>query len=192
MRAKCALIGFWLTGEALFAADALGVREYSERCVGYFAQIYDVSPALVRAVIQVESAWQPGVVSSKGAMGLMQLMPATAEHFGVAHLFFIDENIRGGVHYLSDLLRLFPNDLPRTLAAYNAGENAVFKYAGVPPYNETMTYVKRALTVYYGSPYGQATWFPGSRGQKKLGGGFGSELLQPVAATAGMRYLGTH
>src|SRR5438876_635759 len=74
----------------------------------------------------------------------------------------------------------------------NAGENAVFKYAGIPPYDETMTYVKRALTVYYGTPYGQATWFPAGRGQRKLGGGFRSELLQPVAATAGMRDLGTH
>src|SRR5205807_1616454 len=83
-----------------------------------------------------------------------------------------------------DRLKLFPHDLPRTLAAYNAGENAVFKYAGIPPYDETMTYVKRALTVYYGTPYGQAMWFPGGRGQRKLAGGFRSELLQPVAATA--------
>ena len=100
--------------------------------------------------------------------------------------------IHGGVRYLSDLLRLFPNDLPRTLAAYNAGENAVFKYAGIPPYDETMTYVKRALTVYYGSPYGQATWFPATRGGKKLAGGFGSQLLEPAAVMPGMRYLGTH
>ena len=108
------------------------------------------------------------------------------------HILDAEENIRGGVHYLADLLRLFPNDLPRALAAYNAGENAVFKYAGIPPYDETMTYVKRALTVYYGSPYGQAIWFPGSQGSKKLSGGFGAQLLQPVAVLPGMRYLGSH
>jgi len=61
------------------------MREYEERCAGYYARQYGVSPALVRAIIQIESAWQPGVVSSKGAMGLMQLMPATAQHFGVTH-----------------------------------------------------------------------------------------------------------
>ena len=88
-------------------------------------------------------------------------------------------------------MRLFPRDLPRALAAYNAGENAVFKYAGIPPYDETLTYVKRALTVYYGSPYGQATAYRGSPGAKKLAGGFGSQFLQPIAALPGMRYLGT-
>ena len=125
MRAKLALIGLLLTGEALLGADDLGLREYSERCVGYFAQMYNVSPALVRAVIQVESAWQPGVVSPKGAMGLMQLMPATAEHFGVAHPFFIDENIRGGVAYLAELKRLFHGDLRLVMAAYAAGERPI-------------------------------------------------------------------
>jgi soluble lytic murein transglycosylase-like protein len=153
---------------------------------------YGVDPILVRAVIQVESSFDPKCVSRRGARGLMQLMPETAKQYGVRHIFDPDENIHGGVRYLSDLLRLFPNDLPRTLAAYNAGENAVFKYAGIPPYDETMTYVKRALTVYYGSPYGQATWFPATRGGKKLAGGFGSQLLQPAAVMPGMRYLGTH
>ncbi|MGH9434013.1 MAG: lytic transglycosylase domain-containing protein, partial [Terriglobia bacterium] len=77
------------------------MREYEERCASYYARLYGVSPALVRAIIQIESAWQPGVVSSKGAMGLMQLMPATAQHFGVTHPFYIDENVRGGVAYLA-------------------------------------------------------------------------------------------
>ena len=90
-----------------FAGETLSTREYEERCASYYARQYDVSPALVRAVIQVESAWQPGVVSSKGAMGLMQLMPATAEHFGVTHPFYIHENVRGGVAYLAELQKLF-------------------------------------------------------------------------------------
>ena len=163
-----------------------------DRTIERYSEEFRVDPVLVRAVIQVESSFDPLCVSRRGARGLMQLMPDTAKQYGVHRIFDPDENIRGGVHYLSDLLRMFPNDLPRTLAAYNAGENAVLKYAGIPPYTETMTYVKRALTVYYGSPYGQATWFPAPRGQKKLAGGFGSGLLEPVAVMPGMRYLGTH
>jgi len=109
----------------MFGADVLGVREYSERCADYYAKKYDVSPALVRAIIQHESAWQPGAVSSKGAMGLMQLMPATAEHYGVTHPFYIHENIRGGVAYLADLLALFREDLRLVVAAYAAGERPI-------------------------------------------------------------------
>ncbi|HEY6844151.1 MAG TPA: lytic transglycosylase domain-containing protein [Thermoanaerobaculia bacterium] len=153
---------------------------------------YGVDPVLVRAVIQVESNFDPHSVSRRGARGLMQLMPETAQRYGVVHIFDPDENIRGGVHYLADLLHMFPHDLPRTLAAYNAGENAVLKYAGIPPYDETMTYVKRALTVYYGAPYGQATWFAAPKDGRKLAGGFGAGLLEPIAALPGMRYLGTH
>jgi hypothetical protein len=151
---------------------------------------FGVDPILVRAVIQVESGFDPKCVSRRGARGLMQLMPETARHYGVRSIFEPEENIRGGVHYLADLLRLFPRDLPRALAAYNAGENAVFRYAGIPPYDETMTYVKRALTLYYGHPYGQAVWFPASKGGRRLAGGFGSQLLDPIAALPGMRYLG--
>ncbi len=153
---------------------------------------FDIDPILVRAVIQVESNFDPKCISRRGARGLMQLMPETARRYGVLNVFDPEENIRGGVHYLADLLQLFPKDLPRALAAYNAGENAVLKYAGIPPFNETATYVKRALTVYYGAPYGQATWFPGAKGGRKLAGGFSSQLLTPIAALPGMRYLGTH
>lgn len=144
---------------------------------------YGVDPVLVRAVIQVESGFNPQCVSRRGARGLMQLMPETARRYGVTSIFDPEQNIRGGVRYLADLLRRFPRDLPRALAAYNAGENAVYKYAGIPPYTETMTYVKRALTVYYGQPYGQAVWFPAPGGGRKLAGGFGSPM-------SSMRYLG--
>jgi hypothetical protein len=150
---------------------------------------YGVDPVLARAVIQVESNFDPQCVSRRGARGLMQLMPQTARRYGVHSIFDPEQNIRGGVRYLSDLLRMFPRDLPRALAAYNAGENAVYKYAGIPPYDETLTYVKRALTVYYGYPYGQATWFPAGRG-RRLAGGFSSQLLETSAALPGMRYLG--
>jgi len=157
-----------------------------------YAIQYGVDPVLVRAVIQVESDFDPRCVSNKGARGLMQLMPETARRYSVASIFDPEQNIRGGVHYLSDLLRMFNDDLPRTLAAYNAGENAVLKYAGIPPYGETMTYVKRAMTVYYGHEYGAAEWFPAGK-SAKLRGGFGRGLVAPLAATVlpQMHYLGT-
>lgn len=157
-----------------------------------YARRYDVDATLIRAVIQVESSFNPATVSKKGARGLMQLIPATAERYGVKKIHDPDENIRGGVHYLRDLLRMFSNDLPRVLAAYNAGENAVLRYGGIPPYEETRTYVKKALTVYYGRPYGQSIMFAGSREKATLRGGFQS-ATDPlaVALLPGMRYLGS-
>ncbi len=107
MRRATTLLSIAVAAIPAFAADPPNVREYEERCVNYYARQYGVSAALVRAVIQVESAWQPGAVSSKGAMGLMQLMPATAQHFGVVHPFYIHENVRGGVAYLAELQRTF-------------------------------------------------------------------------------------
>lgn len=150
-----------------------------------------VDPVLVRAVIQVESNFNPRCTSNKGARGLMQLMPETARRYGVRNILDPEQNIMGGVRYLADLIRMFPNDLPRALAAYNAGENAVIRYGAIPPYEETMTYVKRALTVYYGAPYGQAVGFSGGEGgARRLSGGFQSRLDPIVAALPGMRFLG--
>lgn len=157
-----------------------------------YADQFNVDPVLVRAVIQVESDFNPRCVSSKGAQGLMQLIPGTAKRYGVRNAFDPEQNIRGGVKYLADLLAMFNHDLHRALAAYNAGENAVIRYSGIPPYAETTKYVTRALTVYYGYPYGQASSYAGARGGPKLKGGFGSGVLQPViAAIPGMRVLGT-
>jgi len=96
MRGASALLGIVIVVGPAFAGEPISAREYEERCADYYARQYGVSPALVRAIIQVESAWQPGIVSPKGAMGLMQLMPATAQHFGVAHPFYVHENIRVG------------------------------------------------------------------------------------------------
>src|SRR5579863_10743457 len=100
MRRATTLLSIAVAAIRAFAADPPSVREYEERCANYYAHQYGVSAALVRAVIQVESAWQPGAVSPKGAMGLMQLMPATAQRFGVDHPFYIHENVRGGIAYL--------------------------------------------------------------------------------------------
>jgi len=155
------------------------------------AKKFDVDAALVSAVIKAESDFNPREVSNKGARGLMQLMPETARQYGVRNVFDPEDNIRGGIHNLADLLARYRGDLRQVLAAYNAGDGAVAKYRGIPPYEETMTYVKRALTVYYGTPYGQATSFAGRRGGRKLTGGFGAATQPLVAMLPGMRYLGT-
>jgi len=157
-----------------------------------YALQYGVDPILIRAVIQVESDFNPRCVSRKNARGLMQLIPETAHRYGVANVFDPDQNIRGGVRYLADLLEMFSNDLPHTLAAYNAGENAVIRYGGIPPYEETSTYVKRAMTVYSGHPYGGAISFAGRRTGMKLRGGFMAQVAPLASAfVPNMRVLGT-
>jgi soluble lytic murein transglycosylase-like protein len=99
-------------------------------------------PELLHSVIKVESNYNPYAVSSKGALGIMQLIPATARRFGVADVFDPVENVEGGARYLKFLLDLFNGDFRLALAAYNAGENAVAKYGDVPPYRETQNYIK--------------------------------------------------
>lgn len=106
---------------------------------------HGVNPEVVAAVIRHESAFNPRAVSPKGARGLMQLMPATAQRFGVRtdELFTPQRNIEAGVRYLSWLVKKWGDDLPRVLASYNAGEGAVARYDGVPPYRETRNYIRR-------------------------------------------------
>lgn len=104
---------------------------------------YNVEQAFIRAVIHAESAFNPLARSRKGAMGLMQLMPFTAKEMGVRNASDPQENIQGGVKYLAGLLRTFDGDQNLAAAAYNAGPNAVVRHKGIPPYEETQTYVKR-------------------------------------------------
>jgi soluble lytic murein transglycosylase-like protein len=102
-----------------------------------------VEPALVRALIHAESGFNPNAVSNQGAQGLMQLMPPTARELGVRNAMDVRQNITAGITYLARLLKQFDGDIQLASAAYNAGPDAVRKYAGVPPYRETRTYVKR-------------------------------------------------
>lgn len=110
---------------------------------------HGVDPLLVHAIIKQESAYNPYALSPKGAQGLMQLIPSTAKHYGVNNAFDKRQNVEGGVKYLKHLMGTF-DDMRLVLAAYNAGEGAVFQYRGIPPYEETQEYVYRV-----GRNYGQ-------------------------------------
>ncbi len=113
------------------------------------ARKHRLMPELLHAVIQAESAYDHRAKSSAGAMGLMQLMPATAERFGVANVWDPKQNVEGGAQYLRELLDMFKNNLKLALAAYNAGEGAVKKYGNrVPPYPETRDYVRKVINFY--------------------------------------------
>lgn len=118
--------------------------EYTDSIANYNA----LDPDLVHAVISVESGGNPDAVSSKGAMGLMQLMPGTADELGVIDPMEPADNIRGGVKYLAGLIDRFDGNLEHALAAYNAGPGAVQKYGGIPPYLETRQFVKKVLANY--------------------------------------------
>jgi soluble lytic murein transglycosylase-like protein len=114
------------------------------------ARRHGLDPDLVVAVVSVESGFRPQAVSPKGAQGLMQLMPRTASSLGVADAFDPAQNLDGGTRHLGQLLTLYGGDLARALAAYNAGEGAVDRHGGVPPYRETRAYVKKVLEQYRG------------------------------------------
>ena len=124
------------------AAHAESIQKYSEK--------YGVSADIVKAVIAIESCYNAQAVSPMGAQGLMQLIPATAERFGVSDSFNTQQNIHGGTRYLSWLMKRYNGDLYKSIAAYNAGEGAVDKYKGIPPYAETQQYVRKVLSVYNG------------------------------------------
>jgi soluble lytic murein transglycosylase-like protein len=130
-----------------------------EPLIRQHAAQHGLQPDLIRAVIQVESAFNPHAVSPKGAMGLMQLMPTTAAQFGVINPFNPAENIRAGVSYLRQLLERYDHNEQLALAAYNAGPNAVQRYGNkVPPYRETQQYVKRISGI-----RGTTRFAPGTR-----------------------------
>jgi soluble lytic murein transglycosylase-like protein len=131
----------------------LNVRSFRSE-IRSAADLNAVDESLIRAIIHAESAYQPDARSPKGAQGLMQLMPATAAELQVRNPYDPAENIGGGTRYLSQLLSEFKGDLELATAAYNAGPNAVYKYGGVPPYDETKEYVRRVKILY--QRYGDA------------------------------------
>ena len=141
-----------------WAASCKGVnREIMDKraepwraAVDKHAKAHDVPAALVHALIRVESCFDTRAESRVGARGLMQLMPRTAAQLGVRDSFDAEQNIAGGVRYLSQLLKRFRNDTRLAVAAYNAGPNAVDAYDGIPPFSETRLYVERVLTEYRG------------------------------------------
>ncbi|MCC4604829.1 lytic transglycosylase domain-containing protein [Xanthomonas campestris pv. badrii] len=125
-----------------FGAIRLNTAAYQQE-IASAAREFGVEEAIVRAIIHAESAYNPLALSRAGAQGLMQLMPGTARRFGVSDAYDASQNIRGGVQYLSWLLKRFNGDLTLAAAGYNAGEGAVDRYGGVPPYSETQRYVQR-------------------------------------------------
>lgn len=167
------------------------IREHADR--------HGVDPRLVQAIVQVESGYNHRAVSHKGAVGLMQLMPATAKNLEVVNRYSPEQNIRGGVAYLRKMIDLFPGQLELAIAAYNAGPTAVQKHHAVPPFRETREYVDRVLTLYRGSSgmisfsgggvpprlNGLAQSFASSPLQQAVAGGLLRQPAAPATAPAG-------
>lgn len=123
-----------------------------EALIAKYSTMRSLDPDLVRAVIQVESGGQTMALSHKGAMGLMQLMPATARQLSVEDPYDAEQNVSGGTRYLSWMLDLFNGNLELALSGYNAGPEAVNRYGGIPPYAETRSYVEKVLRIYRNEP----------------------------------------
>jgi soluble lytic murein transglycosylase-like protein len=136
---------------AVPSAGAADLKRLYDPMVKRVSQNHGVPEDLIHSVIRAESNYDKFAISDAGAMGLMQLMPATAVQYGVGNVFDPAQNIEGGTKYLKDLIRLYQGETVRVLAAYNAGQEAVRKYNGVPPYKETRDYIARILASYKGT-----------------------------------------
>jgi len=132
----------------LFAASAADLRKLYNPVVKQVAGKYRIDPELVHFIIRAESNYNIFAISPAGAMGLMQLMPATALQYGVKNVFDPNQNIEGGVRYLQDLVKLYNGQTKLVLAAYNAGQEAVRKYKGIPPYPDTKAYIAGIMESY--------------------------------------------
>ena len=136
--------GLILADRAIVAGDPTEFRQH----ITSASSQYNVDPALIEAVIHVESGFDPNAVSKTGATGLMQLMPMTAQDYRVVDRFNPRQNIYGGVQHLSELMARFDGELPLVLAAYNAGAGAVERHDGIPPYPETKRHVIKVMNRY--------------------------------------------
>ncbi len=141
-------IVFLALAPCIFAASAADLHRLYNPIIKKVAGKYRIDPELVHVVIRAESNYDSFAISDKGAMGLMQLMPATAEQYGVGNVFDPAQNIEGGVRYLRDLVRLYNGQTKLVLAAYNAGQEAVRRYKGIPPYPETKAYIAGIMRNY--------------------------------------------
>jgi soluble lytic murein transglycosylase-like protein len=145
------LAGFILLSLFSIRAEAMPqseLRQKFDSVVKVYSRKYNVPADLIHSVIAAESNYDSSAVSPKGAAGLMQLMPETAAQYGVQDRFDAEQNIMGGVQYLRDLCRLYKNSTKLVLAAYNAGQEALKKYRGIPPYPETREYIRRVMASY--------------------------------------------
>jgi soluble lytic murein transglycosylase-like protein len=146
-------IDLWQMRPTVLAGEQVSQEEDEQESEGHpfhdiimtASQRFEVDPAMVKAIIMAESSYNPRAVSHRGASGLMQLMPTTAEYLGVEDIFNPEDNIHAGVKYYKQLLIRFDGDERLALAAYNAGSRKVRKYNGIPPYKATQTYIRRVL-----------------------------------------------
>ncbi len=153
IRRPAATAALFLAGSLLAGATTAGdLKKLYEPLVVKTAQRFDLDVNFLHAVIRAESNYDAAAISVKGAIGLMQLMPATAAQYGVTDIYDPAQNLEGGCRYLKDLIRLYGGHnkiaIAKVLAAYNAGQEAVRKYAGIPPYPETRAYIRRIQANY--------------------------------------------
>lgn len=145
---RCCLVLYLLFLWVSDAKSGPDLKAQYDGIVQTMARKYKIPATLIHSIIRAESAYDSRAVSHKGALGLMQLMPATAHAYGVRDAFDPAQNIEGGVRYLRDLIKLYDKNTKLVLAAYNAGQEAVKKYGGIPPYRETVNYIKRVQSSY--------------------------------------------
>jgi soluble lytic murein transglycosylase-like protein len=143
-----ATVGLLALAAHLAAASAADLCRLYSPIIKKAAETHRIDQELIHVVIRAESNYDAFAISSAGAMGLMQLMPATARQYGVNNVFDPAQNIEGGVRYLKDLVRLYKGQTRLVLAAYNAGQEAVRKYMGIPPYPETKNYIAGIMKTY--------------------------------------------
>ncbi len=144
--ALVAFVAFFFLETTVQAASGYSGR--FDAIIDSIAKDYGLESSLIHSIIRTESDYDPNAVSSKGAVGLMQLMPETAEKYGVEDLYDPRQNILGGVKYLRDLINSFGRKTDYVLAAYNAGHNAIKKYGGIPPFPETRRFIQKVKATY--------------------------------------------